>query len=231
METQRGLLHFWTQGDAITQGAAVLLLGMSILSWAVIVTKAWLIVRLQRMARQVAPFWQVATLDQGLNTLTPEPDNPFHLLAKQGQAASAHHRATQALRPDGLDLSDWVTRCLRHALDEASTRMQSGLAVLASVGATAPFVGLLGTVWGIYHALMGIGASGQVNLSDLAGPIGEALTMTALGLVVAVPAVLGYNTLLRGNKFIVGQLQRFANDLHAHLVTGARVGQATQREV
>jgi hypothetical protein len=120
-------------------------------------------------------------------------------------------------------VSDWVTRCLRNSIDDTTARLQSGLAMLASVGSTAPFVGLFGTVWGIYHALMSIGAAGQATIDKVAGPIGEALIMTALGLAVAIPAVLGYNALVRGNKYIVTRLNRFAHDLHAYFVTGARV--------
>ena len=122
-----------------------------------------------------------------------------------------------------LDTSDWVTRGLQNAIDDATAQLQSGLAILASVGSTAPFVGLFGTVWGIYHALMQIGMAGQATIDKVAGPVGEALIMTALGLAVAIPVVLGYNGLVRGNKYIIGRMNRFAHDLHALLVTGARV--------
>ena len=227
MENQSGFLNFWQQGDLITHIVALLLIGMSVLSWVVIVIKALDIVRLKRMAQQVESFWHSSNLDEGLTALDAgmAHTNPFHNLAKQGHEATAHHRATQEQLHDSLDVSDWVTRSLRNAIDDSTTRLQAGLAVLASIGSTAPFVGLFGTVWGIYHALIGISASGQVGIERVAGPIGEALIMTALGLVVAVPAVLGYNALVRGNKFILGQLNRFAHDLHAYLVTGARVGQ------
>jgi biopolymer transport protein ExbB len=230
MENQPGILNFWQQGDVITHIVALLLLGMSVLSWVVIVIKALDIVRLKRMAHNIESFWHSGDLNEGLAALVginvkTAHDNPFHSLAKQGHEASAHHRATQEQLHDSLDVSDWVTRSLRNAIDDSTARLQAGLAVLASIGSTAPFVGLFGTVWGIYHALIGIGASGQVSMDRVAGPIGEALIMTALGLVVAVPAVLGYNALVRGNKFILGQLNRFAHDLHAFLITGARVGQ------
>ena len=232
MENQPGILNFWQQGDVITHIVALLLVGMSVLSWVVIVMKALDIVRLKRMAHNVESFWHSSNLDEGLATLDDSAThtndttdaNPFYSLAKQGHEASAHHRATQEQLHDSLDVSDWVTRSLRNAIDDSTARLQAGLAVLASIGSTAPFVGLFGTVWGIYHALISIGASGQVGMDRVAGPIGEALIMTALGLVVAVPAVLGYNALVRGNKFILGQLNRFAHDLHAYLVTGARVG-------
>ena len=233
MENQPGILNFWQQGDVITHIVALLLVGMSVLSWVVIVMKALDIVRLKRMAHHVESFWHSSNLHEGLaaldgaatHTNDTADTNPFYNLAKQGHEASAHHRATQEQLHDSLDVSDWVTRSLRNAIDDSTARLQAGLAVLASIGSTAPFVGLFGTVWGIYHALISIGASGQMGMDRVAGPIGEALIMTALGLVVAVPAVLGYNALVRGNKFILGQLNRFAHDLHAFLVTGARVGQ------
>ncbi len=120
-------------------------------------------------------------------------------------------------------MSDWITRALRNGIDDFTARLQTGLAVLASVGSTAPFIGLFGTVWGIYHALMSIGSAGQATIDKVAGPIGEALIMTALGLAVAIPAVLGYNALVRGNKFVLTKLNSFAHDLHAYFVTGARV--------
>jgi biopolymer transport protein ExbB len=145
------------------------------------------------------------------------------MLAEEGRVATAHHCNTRAQLQDALDISDWVTRCLRNAIDDSVTRLQSGLAILASVGSTAPFVGLFGTVWGIYHALMAISTTGDATIDKVAGPIGEALIMTALGLAVAIPAVVGYNALARGNKSVIAKLGRFAHDLHAYFVTGARV--------
>ena len=136
--------------------------------------------------------------------------------------AAAHHNAQPQLH-DSLDASEWLTRTLRNSIDDSTARMQSGLAVLASVGSTAPFVGLFGTVWGIYHALLSISAAGQATIDKVAGPIGEALVMTALGLAVAIPAVLVYNALVRGNKGVLNKLNRFAHDLHAYFVTGSRV--------
>ncbi|MGE8492655.1 MotA/TolQ/ExbB proton channel family protein, partial [Comamonas sp.] len=144
-------------------------------------------------------------------------------LAIEGREATAHHRKTAEHLHDSLDVSDWITRCLRNGIDEFTARAQSGLAVLASVGSTAPFIGLFGTVWGIYHALVAIGMSGQSSIDKVAGPIGEALIMTALGLAVAIPAVLGYNALVRGNKSVLNRLNSFAHDLHAFFVTGTRL--------
>jgi len=224
MESQFGLLNVWAQGDWVTRAVALLLLGMSIASWMVILLKALDIVRYKKLARQAEGFWHSADFAEGLNRLGPQQDNPFRNLAEEGREAAAHHRNTKAHLHDSLDVSDWVTRCLRNSIDHATARLQGGLAILASVGSTAPFVGLFGTVWGIYHALMSISAAGQATIDKVAGPIGEALIMTALGLAVAIPAVLGYNALVRGNKAILGQLGSFAHDLHAYFVTGARVG-------
>ena len=223
MESQLGLIGLWTQGDWVTRAVFLLLLGMSLASWIVILVKALDVVRYKKLAAATETFWHAEDFAQGMARLGPADNNPFHQLAVDGREAAAHHRATRAQLHDSLDVSDWVTRCLRNSIDDTTATLQSGLAVLASVGSTAPFVGLFGTVWGIYHALMGIGAAGAATIDKVAGPIGEALIMTALGLAVAIPAVLGYNALVRGNKHILARLNRFAHDLHAYLVTGARV--------
>jgi biopolymer transport protein ExbB len=181
------------------------------------------IVRFKKLARGSESFWHSPDFDQGLRQLGDSKDNPFRALAEEGRQARDHHSNTREQLHDALDISDWVTRALRNSIDDTVARLQSGLAVLASVGSTAPFVGLFGTVWGIYHALIGIGLAGQATIDKVAGPIGEALIMTALGLAVAIPAVLGYNALVRSNKFIVSRLNRFGHDLHAYFVTGARV--------
>ncbi len=224
MESQFGLFNIWHQGDWVTRGVALLLLGMSLASWMVILLKAFDIVRYKKLAGQAEEFWHSADFAEGLLRLGPQQDNPFRDLAEEGREAVAHHSNSKARLHDSLDISDWVTRCLRNSIDKSTARLQAGLAILASVGSTAPFVGLFGTVWGIYHALMSIGAAGQATIDKVAGPIGEALIMTALGLAVAIPAVLGYNALVRGNKSILGRLNSFAHDLHAYFVTGARVG-------
>ena len=227
MESQLGLITLWTQGDWVTRGVAALLLIMSLASWVVMISKALDIIKYKALAQRTEAFWHSKDFAGGVDALGEVKDNPFVQMAHAGQEATAHHRNTQAQLHDTLDVSDWISRTLRNSIDDSTARLQSGLAVLASVGSTAPFVGLFGTVWGIYHALVGIGASGQAGIETVAGPIGEALIMTALGLAVAIPAVLGYNALLRGNKFILTKLNRFAHDLHAYFVTGARVG--TQR--
>jgi biopolymer transport protein ExbB len=223
MESQFGLMNLWTQGDFVTKGVALLLIGMSLASWIVILIKALDIVRYKRQARRSSDFWHSEDFATALNKLGTDAGNPFRVLALEGREATAHHRNTKAHLHDSLDVSDWVTRSLRNGIDEFTARAQTGLAVLASVGSTAPFIGLFGTVWGIYHALMSISTAGQATIDKVAGPIGEALIMTALGLAVAIPAVLGYNALVRGNKFVLTKLNSFAHDLHAYFVTGARV--------
>jgi biopolymer transport protein ExbB len=233
MDTQWGLAHFWQQGDGVTRSVALVLLAMSVASWVVIIVKATQLRRHHRQARACEGFWHSRDFDEGLAKLGPADDSPFHQLAAQGREASRHtlHFDGDAPRPeaDPAERDEWISRTLRNAIDDSAARLQSGLAVLASVGSTAPFVGLFGTVWGIYHALLVIGASGQATIDKVAGPIGESLIMTALGLAVAIPAVLGYNALVRGNKGLLHKLRRFAHDLHAYLVTGARVGERAGR--
>ncbi len=226
MESGFGLLHLWAQGDAVTRLVALVLLAMSLASWVVILLKAMALRRRMAQARCTEAFWNAADYAAAVEALGGEADNPFRGLALAGHAASARS-GTQPTLEQGLNRSDWVTRHLRHAVDEALARLQSGLAVLASVGSTAPFVGLFGTVWGIYHALMSISGAGQATIDRVAGPVGEALVMTALGLAVAIPAVLAYNALVRGNKRVVMKLNRFAHDLHAYLLTGERLQAGT----
>ncbi|OJV49717.1 MAG: biopolymer transporter [Burkholderiales bacterium 68-10] len=223
MNNEFGLLHVWAQGDWVTRGVFGALLLMSLASWVVIVLKALGLMRTKGQAARVEGFWHSSDIAEGLAKLGAGEANPFRELAIEGREAAAHHRATQAQLHDSLDVSDWISRALQGSIDATTSRLQAGLAVLASVGTTAPFVGLFGTVWGIYHALMKIGAAGQASIDQVAGPIGEALIMTALGLAVAIPAVLGYNTLVRGNKNLLVRLGRFAHDLHAYYVTGSRV--------
>lgn len=222
MNTELGLVHLWAEGDAITRGVALLLLAMSLATWIVIVIKALDLRRHASQARQVESFWHASDLADGLVKLGSDPANPFRALALEGREAAVQHSAQPRLH-DSLDASEWLTRALRNSIDESTARLQAGLAILASVGSTAPFVGLFGTVWGIYHALLSISAAGQASIDKVAGPVGESLIMTALGLAVAIPAVLGYNALVRGNKGVLHKLNRFAHDLHGYFVTGARV--------
>ena len=229
MTSEFGIASVWAQGDFVTRSVAVLLLLMSLATWTIVVLKTLDLLRYKKLARQAQDFWHSKDLASGLASLGTDAAHPFRQLVEQGTQAAQHHRDAQAELQDALDRNEWVTRNLRQVMDDFTARLQSGLAVLASVGSTAPFVGLFGTVWGIYHALVAIGATGQASIDKVAGPVGEALIMTAFGLAVAIPAVLGYNALVRGNKSLLHKLGRFAHDLHAYLMTGARVGASQAR--
>ena len=219
-----GLASLWSQSDAVIKAVAITLLLMSIVSWYVIATRAWRAIKLRRAATAVAAFWHTHSFAQGMALLEPQgPRNPFRHLALEGQAAVDHHSTNKEDLHGQLSLAEWLSESLRGAIDDSTERMNAGLAVLASVGSTAPFVGLFGTVWGIYHALVSIGASGQASIDKVAGPVGEALIMTAFGLAVAIPAVLGYNALIRSNKGVTNKLHRFARQLHAYFLTGSPV--------
>ena len=221
------LASLWIQGDLVIKGVAVLLLLMSVASWYVIVTRAWRIFRLQQVIRATGLFWSTESPDEGLEMPdTGISENPFRRLVLDGQAAMEHYAAAKGSLHAQLSLSQWLGDSLRSSIDASSERMQSGLPVLASVGSTAPFIGLFGTVWGIYRALASIGISGHASIEHVAGPVGEALIMTAFGLAVAVPAVLGYNALIRANRRAVAALNRFARQLHAGFLTGLPVGLA-----
>ncbi|MGI4937097.1 MAG: MotA/TolQ/ExbB proton channel family protein [Janthinobacterium lividum] len=224
-----GLVSLWTQGDNVTKGVALLLLIMSLSSWYVIVTKAFQVLKFRKSAYAAGhEFWDTGSVTEGVATLGQ--NNPFSEVAQAGVEAMHHHAAHKGHLHDQLPISDWVTLSLRQAIDESTAALQSGMAVLASVGSTAPFVGLFGTVWGIMHALIQIGTSGQAGIDKVAGPVGEALMMTALGLAVAIPATFGYNALVRGNKSITARLNKFGFDLHALFVTGARSGPVSATE-
>lgn len=216
-----GIASMWSQGDFVTKSVAVLLILMSIASWYVIVTKALQLFLYRHSAHAAGhEFWDATSLDMGMTTLGS--GNPFASIARAGVTAMRHHEAHKGHLHDELSVSDWITLSLRQAIDETQARLQTGMAILASVGSTAPFVGLFGTVWGIYHALVAIGTSGQAGIDKVAGPVGEALIMTALGLAVAIPATFGYNALVRGNKSVIAKMNKFGFDLHALFVTGAR---------
>ncbi|SDD93209.1 MotA/TolQ/ExbB proton channel family protein [Paraburkholderia lycopersici] len=218
-----GIAHLWTQGDLVTRAIALALTIMSILSWSVIAVKGWNVVALKRMTRSAEQSFRYSdNLAESIGKLPKgaRGENPFLALALSGQEAAKHHRQTQQQLRDRIGVSEWIARCLKDTMDDCVAKMQSGLAVLASIGSIAPFVGLFGTVWGIYHALLTIGETGQTSIGTVAGPVGEALIMTAFGLFVAIPAVLGYNALTRANQSIVFRLNRFAHSLHAFFVTG-----------
>lgn len=218
-----GLMHFWAAGDAITHTVAYLLLAMSIASWYFILSKAWSTWRMRRGAHAaLEQFWNAQSMDEAIATLSnADREQVFVPLVQRARAAAA-------MRPDSslaasIDREELVTRALRGEITQVSSRLESGLAILASVGSTAPFVGLFGTVWGIYHALIGIASSGQVMIDRVAGPVGEALVMTAGGLAVAIPAVLAYNAFVRANRVVLAELDGFAHDLLALVTTGHRL--------
>ena len=220
-----GIVALWYQGGWVIRFVAFVLLAMSVLSWAIIVIRlrrAW---RLYGIARQVSAFWDAPAFDKGLALLdTPPQGNAFHDLAKQGRHAAGHYTRNPEKLAKNIGFSEWLTEHLRGVIDDSMARMQGGLTVLASIGATAPFVGLFGTVWGIYHALVAIGISGEASIDRIAGPVGESLIMTALGLAVAIPALLGYNALLRINRYFSAELNRFARQLYGWFLTGLPAG-------
>jgi biopolymer transport protein ExbB len=220
---EMGLAYAWQQADYVSRSIAIILILMSALSWGVMLFKVIHLLRLNASKRRGMRFWHANSFSEGLEALGAAPCNPFLDLAAAGLAADEHHNQRSSELHQRFDPSDWLARCLKEVLDEHVARLQSGLAVLASIGSTSPFVGLFGTVWGIYHALKTIGLSGEASLAQVAGPVGESLIMTAFGLFVAIPAVLGYNALARQNKALVHQMSRFANDLHAFFLTGARL--------
>ncbi len=219
-----GLAHYWAQGDAVSHAVAYVLLAMSIVSWYYILAKAWSSWRIRRSAGALEAFWKAPTLADAIAVMkTADSERVYTPLAAQSMEA-ANLRAQENSLNAAVDPGELITRTLRQEINRVSSRLENGLTLLASVGSTAPFVGLFGTVWGIYHALIAVSASGTVQIDKVAGPVGEALIMTALGLVVAIPAVLGYNAFTRVNRVTLAELDAFAHDLHAYLTTGSRVG-------
>ncbi|MDO8608026.1 MAG: MotA/TolQ/ExbB proton channel family protein [Phaeospirillum sp.] len=211
-----GLDALWAQGDFVSRGTLVLLALMSMASWYILAAKLIEQFRLMRQAKAAgATFWKARSVADGVATLAEA--SPFRFLAASGLQAVEHHRDTLL---EKIDLHTWVSMSIQRAMDEITSQLQGGLAVLATVGSTAPFVGLFGTVWGIYHALTAIGVAGQASIDKVAGPVGEALIMTAMGLAVAVPAVLGYNLLVRRNKAASDKVRAFGSDLHSILLAG-----------
>ncbi len=223
--TSMSFANFLRQTDAVGLFVFGLLIVMSIVSWYFIFLKAARVVRVRSMAsRVVSSFWKTEP-DKAIAWLEQQPDwEPFSKIALDGEFAMEHYDKLTAERAAGtLHRAEFLDRALRAAADREMERLETGLTFLASVGSTAPFVGLFGTVWGIFHALVRIGATGETSLDQVAGPVGEALIMTAMGLGVAVPAVLGYNLLVRNNRVIIAGFHAFAEDLLAYLTTGARV--------
>jgi biopolymer transport protein ExbB len=208
-----GFASFLTHTDAAGKVILFVLLAMSLATWYLIVTKTiTVLLERRRSAGFLEMFWNASSIAAIASQLEERhPDEPFAHLAWHAVAA----------RRKGND--EFVTRAMRRVIDEDTARIESGLTVLASIGSTAPFVGLFGTVWAVYHALVSIGLSGQGTLDKVAGPVGEALIMTALGLAVAIPAVLAYNAFVRSNRLVLARLDAYAHDLYAVLTTGSSI--------
>ena len=214
-----GLIPLWVNGNLVTRATLVVLIIMSLGSWFIIFTKVWDQRTMKKSAKIVEKsFWTADSIKEGVDRLPK--GNDFRFIAEDGLRAASHHEGRLT---DRIDLHEWITMALQRATGEVNGNLTNGLAFLATVGSTAPFVGLFGTVMGILNALIAIGVAGQASIDKVAGPVGEALIMTAIGLFVAVPAVLGYNWLLRRNKGLQDAISNFSGDLHAYLVGGARV--------
>src|SRR6266545_6305890 len=218
VENPYGMSALWRQGDFVAKGTLIILMIMSIGSWYIGVIKVIEQAKMMKDAKEAdEKFWHAHSVQEGVATLNE--DSAFRFVAEKSSLAAVHHGTMQTKQ---LDLNTWVGMALQRAIDIINNRLQSGLAFLATVGSTAPFVGLFGTVWGIYHALTAIGIAGQASIDKVAGPVGEALIMTALGLAVAVPAVFGYNWLVRRNRVAMEQVRRFGADLHAVLLSAPK---------
>ena len=220
-ENAFGLAHLWASGDAVSHTVAVVLLVMSLASWYLILAKAWDWWRVRRASRGVSCFWAAESVAGGIECLREAGmDSPYAQLATQAHCCNSEFEAASGRLLSRFDPAEQMERALRQQLQGTQATMENGLTLLATTGATAPFVGLFGTVWGIYHALVAIGLSGQAALEKVAGPVGEALIMTAAGLAVALPAVFAYNTFARANRVIMADLDAFAHDLHAFFTVG-----------
>lgn len=219
VENPYGLGALWAQGDFVAKGTLIILMIMSAFTWYIMVTKLWEQQRLLSQASASRKMWDAKTVTEGVQKLAK--NSAYRGVVEDGLNAVQHHDGKLT---DRIDLQEWVTMSVQRSVESINSRMQGGMAFLATVGSTAPFVGLFGTVWGIYHALIAIGMSGQASIDKVAGPVGEALIMTAIGLAVAVPAVLGYNWLLRRNKLAMEDVRAFSDDVHAYLTMGVRVG-------
>jgi biopolymer transport protein ExbB len=216
-ENPYGLKALWNQGDVVARGTLLILVLMSMGSWYVLITKFLEQNKVARFAKHAQEtFWSANTVREGADAL--DDASPFRFIAEKGLDGASKHTGMLG----AVDFNTWVTMSIQRAINNVQSRMQDGLAVLATVGSTGPFVGLFGTVWGIYNALVKIGMSGQASIDKVAGPVGESLIMTAIGLAVAVPAVLGYNWLVRRNKLAMEDVNAFGSDLHAVLLASPK---------
>jgi biopolymer transport protein ExbB len=212
-----GIEALWAEGDFVSKGTLIILSLMSMGSWYIIITKLIDQMKIFKQSAETSQkFWKASSIAAGSASL--KDGSPFRFIAETGTKASQHHDGALL---EQIDLSTWVTMSIQRAVDKVQSRLQDGLSFLATVGSTAPFIGLFGTVWGIYNALTAIGMSGNASIDKVAGPVGVALIMTAFGLFVAVPAVLGYNWLVRRNKSAMEDVRSFSADVHSVLISGA----------
>ena len=229
---QLGFSHMIQNQDLVSRGVLIILVVMSIGAWwYTIVNLIKNLVIRSRADRVIRTFWETPNAQDAIRFMEEQkPNEPFSKIALDCAQAAAHHQRHEGSRlVEALNRSEFIDRALRQAVTRESANLENGLTWLATVGATAPFVGLLGTVWGIYHALINIGASGQADIGAVAGPVGEALIMTAMGLAVAIPAVLAYNFFVRFNRNTYAKFDTFAHDLHDFFATGSRVGDIAKR--
>ncbi len=216
VENPYGLEALWRTGDFVAKGILVTLVIMSMGSWFILVTRLWDQEVLFKHAKTAGTgFWSAANLKEGMTKL--EKNSAFRAIVEDGLKSAEHHEGKLT---DQIALNEWVTMSLQRSTNDVSSVLQKGLSFLAAVASSSPFVGLLGTVWGIYHALVAIGIAGQASIDKVAGPVGEALIMTAIGLAVAIPAVLGYNWLVSRNKLALEIIRNFAADVHAVILSG-----------
>jgi biopolymer transport protein ExbB len=211
-----GIEAVWA-GGFVPRATLVILSLMSMGSWYIIITKLIDQMKIFKQSKETtAKFWKANSIAAGSASL--KEGSPFRFIAETGTKATQHHDGALL---EQIDLSTWVTMSIQRAVEKVQSRLQDGLSFLATVGSTAPFIGLFGTVWGIYGALTNIGMTGNASIDKVAGPVGEALIMTAFGLFVAVPAVLGYNWLVRRNKSAMEDVRSFSADVHSVLISGA----------
>jgi biopolymer transport protein ExbB len=216
VENPFGIQAVW-EGGVVSRGTLIILAIMSMGSWYIMITKLLDQMKIFKQSKETnQKFWKAPSIAAGSAQLTD--GSPFRFIAETGTKATQHHDGALL---EQIDLSTWVTMQIQRAVDKVQSRLQDGLSFLATVGSTAPFIGLFGTVWGIYNALTNIGMTGNASIDKVAGPVGEALIMTAFGLFVAVPAVLGYNWLVRRNKAAMEDVRSFGADVHSVLISGA----------
>lgn len=216
VENPYGIKALWNEGDIVAKTTLIIMIIMSVGTWYIMVSKLLELAKVSRLAKEAdQTFWSAPSVAQGAQALKEQ--SPFRFLAEAGLEASKKHEGLLA----HIGFADWLSQSIQRATDSVQSNLQNGLAFLATVGSTAPFVGLFGTVWGIYNALVKIGVSGQASIDKVAGPVGEALIMTAIGLAVAVPAVLGYNFIVRKNKTTMDKVRHFGSDLHSVLLASS----------